>query len=133
MEIVSGGEHEEMAIDYQVLDMARLNETLKKHGITDKGLRQQICSDYIFDSAYSFDAGWFKRGDKRLYPQLCFAERAEDPDANLGEVQVLHIPSEDYDLHDSAFGNADWYFEEHGEDASEIQTGSFQQQDEPDA
>ena len=49
MNIDSGGEHEEMANTYQCLTLASLNETLKKHGIVDKDLRQQICSDFLFD------------------------------------------------------------------------------------
>lgn len=131
MDISNGSEHEEMAMDYQCIQLARLNETLKKHGIADKDLRQQICSDYLFDQSYFFDAGWFEHNGTRLYPQLCFAERVQDPKQNLGDVQVLHIQSQDYDLHDSVFGNSHWYFEDHQEDASEIKTGSYQQADEP--
>lgn len=133
MEIRSEDAHEEMALDYQCLAFARLNETLKKHGITDQSLRRQICEDYLFDEGYFFDAGWFEHDGTRLYPQLCFAERMQDPAQNLGDVQVLYVPSQEYDLHEAVFGNAGWYFEEHGEDASEIKTGSYQQADEAEA
>ncbi len=130
MEIVTGGEHEEMAFDYQIIEIARLNETLKRYGIVDKEVRKQICCDYLFGNAYFFDAGWFMHEGKQLYPQLCFAERNPDPDTHLGEIQVIYTSSQDYDLHESAFANADWYFEEHQEDASEIKTGSYDQEDE---
>lgn len=129
MNISEGGEHENMAIDYQCLEIARLNEVLKRHGITDKKLRQEICSEYIFDNSYFLDAGWFQREGKRFYPQICFAEREENPEENLGSIQVLHVPTQDYELHDSAFADIDWYFEDRNEDASEIQTGSFQKSD----
>ena len=131
IEIITDGEHEEMANTYQCLTLASLNETLKKHGIVDKDLRERICSDFLFDHCYRFDAGWFEQEGLRLYPQLCFAERVQDPEQNLGDAQVLHIQSQDYGLHDSAFGNADWYFEDHLEDSSQIKTGSYQQADEP--
>ncbi len=129
MNIAEGGEHEELAIDYQCLEIARLNEVLKRHGIADKKLRQEICSEYIFDNSYFLDAGWFKREDKQLYPVICFAEREVNLQGNLGDIQILHVPTQDYELHDSTFGNIDWYFEEHNDDASEIETGSFQQSD----
>jgi len=131
MDISNENEHEEMAMDYQCIQFDRLNEALKKHGITDKEIRQEICSDYLFDQSYFFDAGWFEHQGKRLYPQLCFAERVQDPNENLGEIQALHIQSQDYDLHESVHGNAYWYYDEHQEDASEIKTGSYQMSDEP--
>ena len=57
MDIDSSGGHEEMANTYQCLTLASLNETLKKHGIVDKNLRERICSDFLFDHCYRFDAG----------------------------------------------------------------------------
>ena len=131
MEINSSLEHETMAFDYQILEMNRLNNLLKKFGVTDKEVREGICSEYAFDSSYFLDAGWFEHKGKRLYPQICFAERDLDPDENLGEIETLHIPTQDYNLHESAHANAHWYFEEHQENASEIVTGSYQEQDEP--
>ena len=130
MEINSSLEHETMAFDYQILEIDRLNNLLKKFGVTDKEVRQEICSEYAFENSYFLDAGWFEHEGKRLYPQICFAERKSDPNENLGEIEMLHIPSEEYDLHESAHANDHWYFEEHQENAGEIATSSYQQQDE---
>jgi len=123
MEIIKEDTYEEMAATYQCLEIARLNEVLKRHGITDVALRQQICSDYISDTGYFLDACWFKSGGKKLYPDLCFAERSAGERGHRGEIEKLHVRSDMFDFHDYAFGDIDWYFEEHNEDASEVETG----------
>jgi hypothetical protein len=117
MEIHSSDEEQAMA--YQSLELDRLNEILKNNGIDDKAVRQQICSDYLMDSGYFLDAGWFRHGDIKLYPQLCFAER--DPETS--EITILHAPLDGYDLHDTAYGTINEYFDE-GDETIDIETGS---------
>lgn len=122
MEIVKSDEFDEMAATYQCLEIARLNEVLKRHGIADAQTREAICKDYIFDSSHFLDAGWFKSGDRTLWPELCFAERPLDPQEGLGDIQTLHM-AEYFSFHEYAHGDTYWYFQEHHEDASEIEIG----------
>jgi hypothetical protein len=62
---------------YQLLEMARLNHYLRKHGVSDKGVRYRICSDYFYGQGMFLDAD----GDpipwegKQISPVLIFAER----------------------------------------------------------
>ena len=124
MRIVKSDEYEEMAAVYQCLEIARLNEVLKSHGIVDAEARQVICKEYFFDSGNFLDAGWFKSGGKTLWPELGFAERPLDPEEGLGEIKKLHL-AEDFSFHEYAGGDIEWYFVEHNEDASEIEAGSL--------
>lgn len=123
LEIVKSDDYEEMASSYQCLEIARLNEVLKSQGIADVSARQAICETYFFDSGNFLDAGWFKSGDKTLWPELCFAERPLGPEEGLGEVQTLHVVSDSFSFHEYSVGDIYWYFEEHNEDESEIENG----------
>jgi hypothetical protein len=57
--------YEEMAATYQVIEIARLNEVLKKHKVPAK-VRRQICTAYFFDSGVFLDCGWLKASGKRV-------------------------------------------------------------------
>lgn len=74
--IVTDDAYEEMAATYQCLEIARLNQVLKRHGITDSAQRRKICADYFYDSGSFLDACWFKAEGKTVYPELCYSERA---------------------------------------------------------
>jgi hypothetical protein len=43
MEIKQGGIHDPLVATYQTLELARLNEILKKSGISDVKKRRKIC------------------------------------------------------------------------------------------
>lgn len=115
MEIINHDDYEEIAATYQVLEIARLNEVLKKHGIADKTLRQEICSDFIFDSGQFLDSGWFEAKGRRVYPELYFAERSSDAEEGLGEIGKLYVTSEYFSFHEYALGDIYQYFEEQNE------------------
>jgi hypothetical protein len=119
--IIRDDDYEEIAASYQCLEIDRLNQVLKKHGIVDIGVRQKICEEYIFDSGSFLDSGWFRSGDRILWPELCFAERKS---MGEGPIQSLHVLSEHFAFHEYAFGDGSWYFEEHNEDVSEIEHGN---------
>ncbi|MCW3061407.1 MAG: hypothetical protein JWQ02_3228, partial [Capsulimonas sp.] len=121
MVIAKSDEYEEMAAAFQCLEIARLNETLKEHGINDKSLRQAICKSYFFESGGFLDSGWFKSSGKTLFPEVCFAERSVDPERGLGEIQTLNVPSDYFSYHEYAGGDIHWYFDEHEEDAGDIE------------
>jgi hypothetical protein len=124
MEIIKDTVYAEMAATFQCLEIARLNEVLKNHGITDKAARQKICSEYFFDSGNFLDSGSFKSEGKEVFLRVCFAEREVDPEEGLAEPHTLYVPfSGDYfSWHEYAGGDIYWYFDEHNEDASEIET-----------
>ena len=121
MNIITEDEYEAMATTYQCLEIARLNEVLKQHGIDDAGLRRQICTQFMFDSGEFLDTGWFVTGSKRVYPELCFAERAYDEDEGPGEIETLHANPDTFSFHEYAAGDVGWYFDEQNEDVSEIE------------
>lgn len=126
-------DYEELGMAWQSLEVQRLNEVLKQHGIDDKVVRQAICTAYGFDSDVFLDQGWLKHDGRYFLPRLCFVELtpeavagAEDEDDNEddedSEVQALHLPSSD--LHDSLHGNVDLYFNERNEEPFDIPIGS---------
>lgn len=72
--VEDGNFHDELRAVYQSLDVARLNETLKKHGVADAATRQKICADYLFDAGYFLDAGWLAHNGRRFKPGVYFSE-----------------------------------------------------------
>ena len=112
--------YEKMAADYQCLEIARLNEVLKRHGVKSTVKRREICEEYCFDSGAFLDSGWLKSAGKRVHPTLCFAERPLDRQEGLGEISKLYLPSESFAFQDYAMGNMDWYFDEQKQRMSKI-------------
>jgi len=119
--IVREDEYEDMAATYQCLEIARLNEILKKNGIADVVLRRTICREYIFENGSFLDSGWLMSGDQTVWPELCFAARQSKGD---GPVQTLNVTSESFSFHEYAGGDITWYFDEHGESIDEIEHGN---------
>jgi hypothetical protein len=121
MNIIQGDMHDPLCATYQTLELARLNDVLKQAGVEDQSLRRQICEMYFFDSGYFLDACWFEEESRRFRPGIHFVEINEQsqeagnvflPDPNIGTM-----------FHEYTHGCSAWLFEEHDEDASEIQTG----------
>lgn len=123
MEIVKENSYEETAATYQCLEIARLNEILKKNGLEDVKLREKICGEFIFNSGNFIDSGYFLSEGKRYYPEICFSERSYDESEGLGGIEKLHIPSDYFAFHEYAFGDIGWYFEEHNQSVDEIEHG----------
>ena len=123
METTDDHSYEEHAAAFQCLEIARLNEVLKEHGITDPQQRQAICSAFAFSSGNFLDQGWFQSEGRQLYPTLCFAERPCTPEVGLGAIERLHLPSSNFSFHEYAGGNSYWYFKENGESTESIPTG----------
>ena len=99
-----------------------MRKTIKSLGIADVQVREAICQEYFFDSGHFLDSGWFKSGDKTLWPELGFAERPLDPEQGLGEIHTLYL-ADYFSFHEYAHGDIHWYFQEHSEDAGEIENG----------
>lgn len=116
--------YEEIAATYQCLEIARLNEVLKRHGVSDKNTRTQICEEFVFESGGFLDSGWFEGHGKKVRPQLCFVEGVKST-TEEAEDHLLYMPSESFAFHEYANGDIHWYFDEHAENASEIKTGEL--------
>lgn len=116
--------YESMASTYQVLEIGRLNEVLKKHNIP-AAVRREICTDYFFDSGVFLDCGWIKVDGKQVWPTLCFAERPLDPNEGLGDITKLFSPSQLFSFHEYAHGDIDVHFDEDGESVESIEHGNL--------
>ena len=116
--------YEEMAATYQVIEIGRLNEVLKKHNIPAE-VRREICTDYFFDSGVFLDSGWLKVSGKQVWPSLCFAEKPLDPNEGLGDATKLFAPSQFFSFHEFAHGDIDNYFDENGESVENIEHGNL--------
>jgi hypothetical protein len=116
--------YEEMAASYQVIEIARLNEVLKKHKIPAK-VRRKICTNYFFGNGVFLDCGWLKVADQQVWPALCFAERPLDPTEGLGDIVKLYAPSPFFAFHEYAHGDIINYFDESGESVDDIEHGNL--------
>jgi hypothetical protein len=100
-----------------------LNATLKKHGVSKRGIRRKICDRFLFAFGNFHDQYWFKTGGKKFYPLLCFSEKFLDTDTKLVELGNVHVPYNLYSLHDAAAGNVEWFFEDQKEKKDPIPAG----------
>jgi hypothetical protein len=117
---------DEVSMTFMALMTHRLNTALVKNGMTDVSQRQDICSEFMFGLAYELDAGWFQEDKLRVFPKVCFLERAKPKDdENLGEVKVVHIPNEASSWHEYAHGVVSQYFEEDESVGESVRTGSY--------
>lgn len=118
-----------LLIDATVIGIDRLNRALIENGVSDTETRKKICETVTFDIAYLVDAGWIEREGKRYFPKVCLAEREvvveDEATMGLDEIQRLHVPTEASSMHEYALGNVDYYFEELGEELSEIKFGNY--------
>ncbi|QEG37963.1 hypothetical protein [Bythopirellula goksoeyrii] len=121
MDIFEGDRHDPLSATYQTIEFARLNDVLKECGINDMELRRKICETYFFSSGYFLDSGWFAEEDSRYQPGIYFSEVNDLnqptksiflPDSSVGTM-----------FHEYAFGTSAWLYEDHNEDASEIEIG----------
>lgn len=123
--VVQDDAYEEMAATYQALEVARLNDVLKRYEVPDQA-RREICQAYSFEAGAFLDSGWLRvvEGEGvRLYPTLCFAERPVDPHEGLGDITTLHAPSPSFSFHEYAGGAISVYFDDRSEAIDDIEHG----------
>ena len=91
METIKDPQYGLLAAKYQLLEMARLNNALRKNGVSDKSVRYQICSDYFFSHGLLLDSDGeaFVWQGKQLHPLLCFAERQYN-DKGAAPLRSIH-------------------------------------------
>jgi hypothetical protein len=123
MNVIQGDIHDSLTATFQTLELARLNDVLKQCGVADADLRRKICETYFFDSGYFFDSCWFFDQGHRFSPGIYFSQL----DAESKETGTVFLPDPTVGtmFHEYAHGAAAWLYDDHGEDASEIETGDI--------
>lgn len=119
-----------LLINFVIVQIDNLNKILLKNGITDKESRRKICYGFFHHFSYFIDAGWIKKDGKKYFPLICLAERKESGEelketGFLGDIELLHVPTDATSQNEYYGGNVDYYFDEINEDASEIKIGSY--------
>jgi hypothetical protein len=120
--VVQDDAYDEMAATYQLLEIARLDEILKRSRIPSK-TRRTICEAYFFAAGAFLDSGWLTAEGERVFPTLCFADRPVDPDEGLGEITRLHIPSAGFAFHEYAGGAFFAYFDDRAGSVDDLEHG----------
>jgi hypothetical protein len=123
MKYIEGDLHDPCVASYQTLELARLNEVLIQNGISDQVVRRAICEQYFFDAGQFLDCGWFEEKGRRFHPVVCFEEVLTNGQRK-GDMLVPE-PGFGTAFHEYAHGAAFWLYEDHAEDASEIETGEI--------
>ena len=122
---------DEVAMTFLALVTDRLNMALRENGVGDVVARQEICAQFLFGLSYDLDAGWFQEKATRYFPKVAFLERdSPGDDENLGQVKVVHLPTESSSWHEYAHGVVSQYFEEGESLRGEVRTGSYENEDE---
>jgi hypothetical protein len=121
MKALKDREYGSMASIYQMIEIDRLNNVLREHGIKDKSTRYQICSDYFFPNGLFLDqdGGPFVWQGKQFHPVLAFAERKVDERGAHTEIEALHV-DDHANLYWSAEANLDRYFNKLDENITAI-------------
>jgi hypothetical protein len=117
--------HEELALDYQLAEVDRLNRVLLNNGVSDPALRQAICAEFSAANGRFFDCGWLEGHHERVWPELHFSRRPLDPRGGLGGVEELITPEYGSNLYETASGTAFDYFDEAEETLHDLQVGSL--------
>lgn len=116
--------YEDFAETYQLLEIARLNEVLQRHGIADVEIRKAICADMAWRNGEFLDFSWFEENGQKVCPTLCFLQRDESDQTKVGEYNpTLLVPTSLFAFHEQASDNTSWYFDERQADVSEIKMG----------
>lgn len=113
-----------MAGDYQIVEIHRLNEILKKHGIHDKEARQRICEEHAACFGTFLDQGWFEGEHEKVSPMIVFAQREPWTEDKAGAVKEVFFPEATSMIYEGYSESIDWYFVEHQEQLEpEIEIG----------
>ncbi|HEX5324145.1 MAG TPA: hypothetical protein VFW40_10190 [Capsulimonadaceae bacterium] len=107
--IVVTDEYEEMAAEYQCIEISRLNKILGSFGIPEEQ-RKLICGEYFFHAGNFLDSGKLAVNKQVLFPQMHFVQRQND---ELGaEITNVFVTSTNFQWHEYAYGDLDHVFEE---------------------
>ncbi len=101
MKIIETEKYEDLAAEWQYQMIVKLKETLKKHKIKIE-TSKEICGDFAFDIAMLQDQGRIKVDSEEFRPVICF---------DNFDKELHYNSSQQFTLHDYAFGNTDEAFE----------------------
>ena len=121
MSVIKGDNDNLLAATYQLIEMARLNESLKECGISDMAVRRRVVEHYFFDSGYFLDGCWFAHKECRYRPGIYF--RPLDDRNKPIDTVILPNPSTGTWFHEVAHGASMDLYEDYGETLSDIETG----------
>lgn len=96
----------------QVVEIARLNEVLKEHGIADTGIRKSICCGFFFSQAVFYDQGSLTHNGRQYRPEIGLSEGVWNERQELVSRERVLVLTCDADLHDHTLGLADWFFDQ---------------------
>lgn len=117
--------YELLMMDYQITEIDRLNQVLKRNRIDDPALRKSICEEFADLNGSFFDQGWLGgEAEGRVWPEITFPRRTLDAEEGLGHMEELIVPEYASYFHEYASGAVEYYFDERGESLGHIQVGS---------
>lgn len=102
MNVVINESYEAAAAEWQYQMILILKNTLNKYGVNED-VAKDICGDFTFDLAMLQDQGEIKVDGEKLRPVICFD--------NFND-ELKYNSSDDFSLHDYAFGNSNEAFGE---------------------
>jgi hypothetical protein len=121
MKAVKDDNHDSLIATFQTIEAIKLNDALKGNGIADIELRRQIISEYLFSIGVIFDQCYFVDNGKRSYAGMYFADRKHDEI----DSAVISLPGQyGMNLHDYAFGAADWAIENNEQNGEDMLVGN---------
>jgi hypothetical protein len=122
-----------LAAIYQSIEIARLNDVLKQHGIEDWHVRHAICKDYFDGSGRFLDEGWFRYalwyGERQFVPRLTFAEKQQPSEHKSESEPVTYTAEEDETYFSNEYSDAStagslyWYFHNCDEELADVERG----------
>jgi hypothetical protein len=118
------------AMSYMALMTHSLNYALRENAVADVQTRRKICTTFLFDFSYRHGAGWLWCSDRKLFPLVSFAERANPAERqNLGVIDAIHIPTPASSWYEYTHGVVAHYFEDNNETVTGIRSGSYDIED----
>ncbi len=115
--------YEPLVIDYQITEIARLSEVLRKNGIDDAKKRRAICAEFAESNGTFLDQGWLSGEAGKHFIELHFSTREVDSEGGLGDVVELVVPEYASNFHEYVSGGVEYYFDEESEGLGDIAVG----------
>jgi len=110
---------------YLLAQVAELDAVLQQNGVSDVGLRENICAQFNMSLGQILDMGWIGAEGKRFHPLLMFSEKyLTDPDTPLAEVSPLEGPSREDEFHALAVDAVTVFYEDLAGKSSEVSYGA---------
>jgi hypothetical protein len=75
-----------------------VDEALKLGGIEDEALRKKVCERFAFGMGNFFDQYWFRSGEDKFYPLMCFTKFSKDLEYNEEGEEVDQDEGEEGDV-----------------------------------